>query len=115
MTAKVPNPIRKNLDYGEGWTKKVDEARGEDCEPCMDIDDGEAAAADGESKNWVNPTETAAYCGSRRNKEYWHDAKRPGEGKAADRAAKDYEEYVREVRCSRHAAKLAREASHGAH
>lgn len=78
--AKLPPFFRENEDYGEGWTKKVDEAREED----QDANDG---------KNIIDPIDTAEYCERPRNVKYW---KEMGDGPAA----KDYQKYVKEVKCS---------------
>jgi hypothetical protein len=75
-----PNPIRKNLDYGEGWTKRLDEAREED----------EDLVEDG--KNIIDDLETAEYCERPRNEKYWEEA-------GDSEAAKDFQKYIREVKC----------------
>lgn len=79
--AGLPPFLKENEDYGEGWTKKVDEAREED----------EQDAEDGQ--NLIDPIDTAEYCDRPRNVKYW---KEMGKGPAA----KDFQMYIKEVKCS---------------
>lgn len=76
--AKVSEPLKRNLDLNEGWTKKVDEAREEGVDYVVD--------------NLINPIEDAAYCDSKRNKDYW---KEMGDSEAA----KDFVKYIKKVKC----------------
>ena len=78
--SKLPPFFRKNLDYGEGWTKKVDEAREE-----------EDQAEDG--RNIVDPIDTAEFCERPRNIKYWKEM-------GDDPAAKEYQKYVKKVKCN---------------
>lgn len=79
--ANLPPFFRQNSDYGEGWTKKVDEAREED----------EDNAQDG--KNLIDPIDSAEYCDRPRNVKYWKEM-------GDDAAAKDYQVYIKKVKCS---------------
>lgn len=71
--------FRVNEDYGEGWTKKVDEAREED-----DADDG---------RNIIDPIDTAEYCERPTNIKYWKEM-------GDDSAAKDFQAYIKKVKCN---------------
>lgn len=70
--------LKDNADYGEGWTKKVDEAR-------------EDEARD---HNLVNPIESAAYCNKKDNNDYWAEM-------GDSEAAKDFQEYAKKSKCSK--------------
>jgi len=76
--SKVEQPLKKNLDLNEGWTKIVDDAREEGTDYIID--------------NLINPIEDAAYCDSKRNKDYW---KQMGDSDAA----KDFVKYIKKVKC----------------
>src|SRR5690606_29358546 len=65
--SKVPNPIRTNLDYGE--RNKLE-------------DDDEDLTVD-----------TAAYCDSKKNRDYWEEA-------GDSPAAKDFQKYIKDVKCT---------------
>jgi len=77
LAGNVP-VLRKNLDYGEGINKKLDEVR-------------EDNAKDG--VNLINPIDSAEYCEKDDNVEYW---KEMGDSPAA----KDFQKYIKEVKCS---------------
>jgi len=83
-TSKVPPFFRENEDYGEGWTKLVDEAREEQDGSDQDAKDG---------INMINPVEIAEYCDKPSNVKYWKEM-------GAGPAAKDYQKYIKEVKCS---------------
>lgn len=68
--------IKKNVDYGEGLTKKLDDAR-------------ENEAKD---HNVIDPIDTAAYCDKEENAEYWEEM---GDSEAAE----DFKEYTKKVKC----------------
>ena len=70
--------FKKNEDYGDGWTKKLDEAREQDAE------DGE---------NLIDPLDIAGYCGKEKNVKYWEEM-------GDSPAAKDFQKYIKQVKCS---------------
>jgi len=69
--------FRNNEDYGQGWTKKVDEAREDDAKDKMNV---------------VNPIEIAEYCDKEENNDYWKES-------GNSEADKDFQEYAKEVKC----------------
>jgi tRNA nucleotidyltransferase/poly(A) polymerase len=64
--------LRKNLDYGEGWTKLVDEAREEEEEEQLVLD----------------YLDTAEFVDNTRNRKYWKEM-------GDDPVAKEYQEYAK--------------------
>ncbi len=83
----VSNPLRENLDYGEGWFGSIEEIKKKRTKRIKNRVKKRKKKASDES---VAPRD--AYCGSERNKKYWAEA-------GDSEAVKDFLKYIDEVEC----------------
>jgi hypothetical protein len=95
--SKVPQPLRKNYDYGELWPKVLDDYRSGKIRTIVDFirkkRGVERKKKKRKSANYVAPIDS--YCGSKSNVEYWTKLL---DGKP-EPAVVDFIKYIREVAC----------------
>lgn len=92
---RAPGPFRKNYDYGELWSKVMDDYRSGKIRTITDfIRKKHRAQKRNKKASYIAPIDS--YCGSKRNMEYWKELLKT----SPSQSVIDFIKYIKEVSCA---------------